>query len=209
MPLVRTTLTAAIKASDLTLSVLSTGTGFPAVGTVAANQPVLVDNELMFITGVPLAGQLVVRGRGSDGTQAVAHDVLAPVVTSTSTADFPALPVGSSTLHRLTSPDQVTLGQDGAIPVPVADSKVLLAKATAAAMTLAAPSLGSNGVELLITSATAFAHVVTATSLLDTGAAGVPFSTATFPAQPGASVLLIAQNGLWNVAATNGAIVFA
>ena len=207
MPLSRTTLTAAIAAGDLSWPVASVS-GFPAVGTVAANQPVMVDDELCFVTGVPTSTLITVRGRGSDGTQAVAHTVLASVITSPTPSDFPALPRGGSTQRPPWTPDVTSYGADGAIAVPVTETTALLTKATAGAYTLAAPSLGSNGTTLVITSATAAAHVITATSLLNTGAAGGPFTTATFPAQVGASLPLIAQNGLWNVLATNGAIVF-
>jgi hypothetical protein len=208
--LTRTFLTAAIKANDLVLNVASTATGFPPLGILGANhQPVLVDNELMFIYNVPVAGQLIVRGRGSDGTQAVAHDINASVVTSTNPADFPANPVGLSTLHPPSFPDAVTYGQSGAITIPVKDTKIFLAGTTAMTMTLAAPSFALKGVELFITSETAQAHVLSAPLLLDTGAAGSPFSTATFPAQLGVSLILILQNGLYNVQAVNGTIVFA
>ena len=99
MALTRTTLTAAISANQLTFGVLSTATGFPAVGTQnAGNQPIVIDNEAMFLVGVPVAGTITVRNRGSDGTTATAHDVLASVITSPTAADFPPLAPGLSTL---------------------------------------------------------------------------------------------------------------
>ena len=52
MALTRTTLTAAITTSQTTFGVASTATGFPVVGTVAANQPLMIDDETMFLTGV-------------------------------------------------------------------------------------------------------------------------------------------------------------
>jgi hypothetical protein len=54
----------------------------------------------------------------------------------------------------------------------------------------------------------AAAHAITTVSLFDTGVAGSPFNTATFPAVVGATLFLEAQNGLWNVVSTNGAVVF-
>ena len=208
MPLTRTTLTAAIAAGDLTWPVASTATGFPAVGTVAANQPVVVDDELAFITGVPTTTSITVRGRGSDGTPAVGHGVGASVITSATPSDFPALVPGAVIQRPLTNPDITFYGADGAIAVPTQDTKAFLGKGTAAAMTLAAPSLGSNGVELVITSQTAAAHIITATALLNSGGAGSPLTTATFAAQIGAAVSLGAQNGQGNVVSAN-AVTFA
>ena len=209
MALSRTTLTTAISASQLTFPVASTATGFPPVGTVAANQPIVIEDETMFLTGVPVAGTIVVRGRGSDGTPAIAHDIGSPVVTSATPGDFPALPIGFSTLRPVEFPDNVTYGQDGAVAVPVQPTNAFFAKTSAAAMTLAAPSLALNGITLTITSQTAFAHVLTATALINNGATGSPFTTVTFPAFPGASLTLEAQNGLWNVQASQGTFTYA
>ena len=213
MPLTRTTLTAAIKAGDTLLPVASTATGFPSVGLITnPQQLVMIDEELMYLVQVPSINTILVRSRGTQGT-AVAHDIGSSVATSTSTSDFPELGVGGALQRPLSAPDVVTYGQDGAIAPPgataAAMTMALLAKATAGAYTLAAPSLALTGVVLVLTSQTAAAHVVTATALYNTGAAGGPFSTATFPAQIGAALTLIASNGLWNVQNTNGAIVFA
>ena len=209
MALTRTTLTAAITASQTTFGVASTGTGFPPVGTVAANQPMVIDDETMFLTGVPSANVVIVRGRGSDGTAATTHDVNSPVVTSATPGDFPATSPGFSTLRPVELPDIVTYGADGAIAVPTQPTTAFIAKATAAALTLGAPTLALNGVPLTLSSQTAAAHVITATALLNTGVAGSPFTTCTFPAQVGVSVQLVASNGLWNVLNTQGTPVFA
>lgn len=209
MPLTVTQLTAPIAPGDLFLNLAST-VGFPPVGTVISGngQPVQVDNELMFATLVVTANQIKIRGRGSDGTAAVAHDINAPVVTSGTTSDFPATAAGQVVVHPPALPEQSSYGSDGAIRIPLKDAKAFLTKATAGAYTLAAPSLANSGIELVLTSTTAAAHALTTVALLDTGVAGSPFNTATWPAQPGASLYLVAQNGLWNVVSINGAIVF-
>jgi len=76
-------------------------------------------------------------------------------------------------------------------------------KAGVAAMTLAAPTSGTDdGVIITITSNTAYAHTLTSTGLLQTGAAGV--NLATFAAFAGASVTLMAYRGKWNVIASTG-----
>jgi hypothetical protein len=80
---------------------------------------------------------------------------------------------------------------------------VTLSKGSAAAMTLAAPSLEQDGHELTIVTKTAFAHVVTATNLLADGVTGGAKDTYTFAAFAGGSVTLIALGGLWYVKSKN------
>jgi hypothetical protein len=76
------------------------------------------------------------------------------------------------------------------------------------AVTLNAPIAGINdGYEILIISTTANAHTVTSTGNLQTGTAGV--NKATFPAQAGAAIWLVAFNGKWVVSGVNGAVVFS
>lgn len=88
------------------------------------------------------------------------------------------------------------LAADGAIPV-VAGSYVIT-KPSAAALTLAAPTPGTqDGLTITISSASSFAHVITATGLLQTGSAAA--TTATFAAFQGAGVTLRAYNGKWQV----------
>lgn len=74
--------------------------------------------------------------------------------------------------------------------------------ATLAAPTAGGPGTGDDGIELEFTSDTANAHTITATGLLDTGSAAV--NVATFNANKGASLLLMAYNGRWKVIAANG-----
>ena len=72
-----------------------------------------------------------------------------------------------------------------------------LTKTSVGAYTLAAPS--NDNVRLTIVNRTAFAHVVTATGLLDDGVTGGSKNTATFAAFPGASVDLVSGGQKWNV----------
>ena len=209
MALTRVTLTAPISAAQTLIAVSSTATGFPVLGTVGANQPMAIDDEICFITGVPSAGLVVVRGRGSDGTVATPHDVLSAVITSGVPGDFPAPAPGASTIRPRLLPDIITYGQDGEIGQPLlARTMAYLAKATAGAFTLAAPSLALNGITLVITSQTAATHVVTATALFNTGVSVSPFSVATFGSVIGTGFTVVAQNGLWNVTSTNGTVTF-
>lgn len=89
------------------------------------------------------------------------------------------------------------LTASGVVPVrPGADYVVTIA--AAAALTLAAPTpMDDDGVTISILSSTAFAHVLTATGLLGTGAAAV--NVATFAAHPGAGLKLQAFGGKWLV----------
>jgi hypothetical protein len=201
MALTGTTLAAACTANATTLSVTNTTTGFPTVGTVGANQPIQIDSEIMFVTGVPAVGTVTVRGRGSDGTVASAHDVLANVYTSSNPADFPLPAAATVTTIDPTQDLVISVGQDSTLSVPLQNTSYNLNKATAAAITLPAPSLALNRVLIYITSQTAAAHVVTATSLYMDGTSGAPKSTATFAAQKGATMTLSAENGFWNVIA--------
>lgn len=69
---------------------------------------------------------------------------------------------------------------------------------SADAMTLTAPTAGvDDGVMIQLWSDTAFAHTLTATSLLAGGTALK--TTATFPAFRGAGMTLRAMNGVWHV----------
>ena len=70
-------------------------------------------------------------------------------------------------------------------------------------MTLAAPIPGTqDGVTITLTSATAFAHTLTATGLLQTGSAAV--NEATFAPFAGSSLTLKAYQGKWLVTSAVG-----
>ena len=95
-----------------------------------------------------------------------------------------------------------TITQDGAIP-PSTPATYVVTKAGVAALTLAAPVAGTDdGKVIMVTSNTANAHTITATGLLQTGTASV--NVATFAAQKGAGVTLMAYQGKWNVLGSVG-----
>lgn len=208
MALTRTSLAAAITAGQLKgLSITST-TGFPAVGVIGSRQVVQIDGEKMLVDQVVASGVIDVIMRGYDGTVAVAHDILAPVQTSSVVADFSAIPAGFVDNRPPTFDDLVTIGQNGALPVPTKNTTFTLTKATAlGSTTLAAPGKDQDGLRLTITSQTAAAHVITATSLLGDAVSGSPHTTATFAAFIGASLTLVAENGLWNVVGAVGVTI--
>jgi len=81
---------------------------------------------------------------------------------------------------------------------PHVNANYIVTTAGVDAMTLAAPTTGiDDGVEIFVSSNTANAHTLTATGLLQTGAAAV--NLATFAAQKGAGVRLKAFQAKWNV----------
>lgn len=92
--------------------------------------------------------------------------------------------------------------EDGAIAIDPALLHVLTST-DAGAYTLAAPSAAQEGVRLVITNGTAFAHVLTATNLLEDGVTGGAKDTATFGAFVGASLELMAYNLKWMVISKN------
>jgi hypothetical protein len=94
------------------------------------------------------------------------------------------------------------LTASGAVPVRPSTNYVIT-NAAITALTLAAPTAGTDdGVTISIRSATAFAHTLTATGLLQTGSAAV--NVATFAAFAGAGLTLRAFNGKWMVESSTG-----
>lgn len=202
----------AITASQLQFPLTNiVGAGLPAAGAVAplsVGVAMIIDSEIMFVMSQPVAGTVVVRGRGSEGTAAMTHDVLSNVYLSPLASDFGQIPAGTSVQIDPTDDVVVSIGQDGAISLPTSNTSYNINKATAAALTLAAPSLVENGLTALFTSQTAAAHVITSTGLIMDGTAAAPKSAATFTAGKGASVLFVAENGFWNVVSQTG-VTFA
>jgi hypothetical protein len=209
MALTRTSLSADCTASDLTLAITSTSSGFPAVGTYASPPQLLqVGGEYMLIQVVPVANTVKVMQRGYNGTAAVAHDLLTPVVTSSDPQDFADVPVGGVDSRPPYVDDVLAVGENGAIPVPDKNTTYLLTKASAlASTTLAAPGKDQDGLTLTFTSQTAAAHVITATTLWGDGVSGSPHTTATWAAYIGASLTVKADNGIWNIVSAVGVTI--
>lgn len=209
MALTRTSLSADCTASDLQLAITSTSSGFPAVGTYASPKQMLqVDDEYMLIEVVPVSGTVKVMQRGYNGSKAEAHDLLAPVATSSDRQDFAAVASGA-VVNRAPWTDAVlSVGENGVIPVPVKNTTYELMKATAlASTTLAAPAKDQDGLRVRFTSQTAAAHVITATTLWGDGVSGSPHTTATFAAFIGATLTVQADNGIWNVVSSVGVTI--
>lgn len=108
----------------------------------------------------------------------------------------PALSVTSDTDKAAVSTNPFTVyTADGA--VPVATGTAVLSKTSAAAMTLAAPTAAQNGMIIRFIAGTAYAHVVTATGLIDDGVTGGAKNTITLGAFVGAAATVMAYNLHW------------
>lgn len=206
MALVQTTLSADLSATDLTMRVAS-GTGFPAVGTSAVNGNFLVrvDGEFFWAIAQPIATVIKLRGRGSEGTVARKHDLLSNVIVGTP-SEFQNLSDGWLNQLAPHIDVQETIGEDrvftsAEIFAIRRNTTFVITKATPALITLVAPSVSQNGIRLTFTNQTAVQHVITATTLLNNGLTGSPFTTATFGVGIGGGITLMANNGTWNVVA--------
>lgn len=180
MALTQTSLAAACSASDITLKITSTSSGFPAVGVPQSKQVMRIDGEDMLIDVVPVAGTVKVLLRGFNGTVAVPHDILAVVQTSSQPSDFLDIPTGAVSPRPPYVDDIVSIGEDtvfaaagtpasaGVQPYPTKNTTYIITKATACAITLIAiaattpaPSPASTGVTMTFINGTAAAHTVT------------------------------------------------
>jgi hypothetical protein len=105
-------------------------------------------------------------------------------------------------ITSLQSSTPQALAANAAIPPHVGHTYVVT-KAGVAALTLAAPTAGTDdGIEITVTSNTANAHTLTTIGLLQTGTASV--NLATFAAFAGAGLTLMAYQGKWNVISSVG-----
>jgi len=191
MALVQTTASAAIGVNDLSMTVTS-ATGF------AAGYVVRVDNEFMVVGPSYTSGTTIpLYRRGDQGSQQVAHNILAEVVCGIA-SDWPAQPVAQYSQVQPNLNDFVTLGANVSLTYPNKNTVYLITKATACAITLAAPATkGTDGVWVTFLSATAAAHTVTYTP----GCYGDTTSSdvATFAAKAGASMTAISYQGALGV----------
>lgn len=211
MAITQTALTADLNIGSNTMTV-SSGTGFPAVGTFAnPGYLVRIDKEYMLAIAQPVAGVIKLAQRGYHGTAQQNHDVLAKVEVSSAPSDFADPAAGNVAVLPGNLPTYETIGEDRTFTAAEVAGwgnqarTFALLKATATAITLVAPSKAQDGLVVQFTSLTALANVITATSLLANGATGSPYTTATgSDTKIGATLTLQAQNGLWNVVSNVG-----
>jgi len=200
MALNNTTVAAAVLQNDVTLNLTAT-TG-NAVGNL-----IRVDNEYMVQTG-PAVGTFIPVRRGLEGSAVLPHNILANVNMGLF-SDFSGPSYGRLTsVNPEADPDVISIGANTTLTAPVRNTIYYLTKATAlASTTLPAPSTAQNGMSIAFTSQTAAAHVITATSLIADGVTGSPHTTATWAAFKGATLVLTADAGLWNVTSAVGVTI--
>ena len=95
-----------------------------------------------------------------------------------------------------------TYAADGAIALTPGLKKITKS-ASAAALTLAAPTAAMDGMVIYVVSYTARAHTITATDLLHDGVTGGAKDLATFAAFAGATITLVAMDLQWFVLSKN------
>lgn len=190
MSLTKTTLTADISAEALNLVVGS------ASGAVVG-QPFKIGDEFVRLIQAIDGLNLTVLGRGAYGTKASRHEATSPVTFCGSTpSDFGSPQTGETSLPLSSQPELIYIDGDQAIPVPTRDTRVIITKTSAAALTLAAPGAGSDGVQIELVGLTDFAHVVTvAVAFLDGSNGGNTILTSA--AFAGSSARLMANKGVW------------
>lgn len=206
MAITATTTSAAVGASDTTVSVASaTGITAPNFQTAAGITYLRLDNEVMLVVGV--VGTVVSVLRAQDGTVATTHvsgalvQIGLPSDFATRTQVFDNIAVNTLVVTGRKLPAIWLSGSADAIPAGVSGYYVIKT-AGVDAMTLAAPTLAQEGNVIDIWSDTTNAHTLTATSLLANGTALK--TTATFPAFRGAGLTLVARNLVYHVV-SNGA----
>jgi hypothetical protein len=136
----------------------------------------------------------------SDNSDAVYASGPGPIVVPGSKVSTPPAAGAASSAADLTAAQAAALPinvytADGAITV--ASQRAVISKTSAAAMTLAAPTAAQAGLTIVLTSGTAFAHVVTATGLIDDGVTGGAKNTITLGAFVGATATIYAYNLHW------------
>ena len=106
-------------------------------------------------------------------------------------------------LTSLQSTSPISLSSGSPAIAPHAGHTYVITKGSIMAATLAAPTAGTDdGIEITLTSSTAFAHTLTATGLFQCGTASV--NLATFAANAGAGLTVMAFNGKWIVLSSVG-----
>lgn len=168
----------------------------PSAGGIGPKTMALVDGEMMQVASALLSPTLDVV-RGVDGTLAVYHNTLAPVVYGLTT-DFTQLAVQGSA--SIAVAPVATYSVDGAFVVPFVNQTVYITKAGVLALTLNATIPADLNVTVRFVSLTANAHTLTYTA----GFYGNTTSSdvATFPATIGAVFTMQSKNGLWQAVAT-------
>jgi hypothetical protein len=156
------------------------------------------------VAAAAISAGSTVYGAASGKVSSVANENIEGVAMEAASADGDVIEV--LTINQPVRNTVTLASANGAIAI--APGTVVITKTgSLAAMTLAAPTAAQNGTILRVTSATAFAHTVTATSLIDDGVTGGSKTTATFAAFAGASMELMAYEGKWHTLTLKGVTI--
>jgi|ERR1700722_2805343 len=206
MAITATTLSGAITSTQTSFGVASvTGITGPNQQTGTGITILKIDQEFIYVAAAPVGTTLPIVLRGYNGSAAAAHVSGAQVQIGATPADFPTdqaeLTGGNTTLQQVTygARNQQAIflsGTADALAAGVAAFYVVKT-GSADAMTLAAPTAGQEGNIIEVWSDTAFAHTITATTLLANGTALK--TTVTFPAFRGAGIVLRVCNLVYHV----------
>lgn len=186
MALTRTTLSAAVTASDKTILIAS-------ITGLQVGMPVVIDGEEMRVSSVGSAATEPVGVlRGMNGSAVAAHPITAGVVFGPQ-ADFPA--GAHSGLDRKRDITSYTAAGAITLPTPGNDAVAILNGTGALAMTLANPSKANDGDILTVVGNGKAAHTVTYTAGLGNGGSGLDVGT--FDTNAQCSMQFIAANEIW------------
>lgn len=194
MSIVATTLSSAAASGDLTIRVAS------ATGALKGNV-INIDGEYLVQTADAVGTVIPVR-RGDQGTYNQAH-VSGAVVLMGLASEFPPAPPGSVTV-RPVAPNWSVASQNaaGAVTVPTTLQNVFLKlkAGSGAALTIADPGYGVEGVEMILQAEDAQAYTLTNTTGFNGGGGGA--DVATFGGAVGDNIHLKAVSGTWKTIAT-------
>ena len=194
--------------SSTGLTISETGTGQLFLRSGASSNGINIEND------GTAAGITINNNGGSAGIFIEDTNSSGAGITIDSTGTGSALylnPSGSPVyVHEISYFPFVLLASSGAVP-PHNAQRYIITLASAASLTLAAPTAGGPGVGddgkmVSIISNTAFAHTLTATGLFNSGVSAA-VNLATFAAFKGATIVLMAYQGRWDVFTLNGVVM--
>ena len=207
-----TTLSAACGANDVTVTLTSLTNLLP--GSLIA-----VDKEFMRVIGaIPASATTPVNvKRGEESSAQVAHPTAAQVKigltqTNLTAADWTQPEGGAASLALIPtawSRQFASYSAAGAITLPSVgcDMYAEINGTAALAMTLANPSIGTDGSLLIISGNGKAAHTVTYTAGL--GNVGATADVITFAAAQAQGIILVSSGGFWNGTGMNTAVAGA
>ncbi len=196
MSLTTTTLSSAVAVTDTSI-VVGSASGF------AANNLVLVDQEVMLVGKGYSSGTTIPVERGQNGSVTAAHAASANAVTmlaSDETAFGPQTAVQWPVAGRARTLTSYSATGAITLPTPGTDAIAVLNGTGTLAMTLAVPTKDMDGCILYIQGNGKSASTVTFATAI--GNAGSGYTVITFQNAGAVGISLMAINGIWNLIGT-------